>query len=157
MITHFDPVSRGCGDPALIAAMKARHFPSVLALIGVFVLMNPLHCAADSSQRAKTATLDDNGKSIKVAHGARLIIVLPSTPGTGYSWKVDNSAGECLKPLAQPKYVPARDAMPGEPGKEIFQFRAMKQGTGELKLDYLRPWEKNVAPAKTFSVTITVN
>jgi predicted secreted protein len=35
-------------------------------------------------------------------------------------------------------------------------FRAVSQGTGTVSLAYRRPWEKDVAPAQTFKLTLVV-
>jgi inhibitor of cysteine peptidase len=45
----------------------------------------------------------------------------------------------------------------GAGGTEIWRFRATKAGRQILRMAYVRPWEKGVAPVKivSFSVVVT--
>jgi predicted secreted protein len=49
----------------------------------------------------------------------------------------------------------AADRM-GAGGTQALRFTAKSAGKVELKLGYARPWEKDMAPAKTFVVTVVV-
>lgn len=44
----------------------------------------------------------------------------------------------------------------GAPGKIVLQFKAIAQGQTPLHLDYKRARETEVAPVKTFEVTVVV-
>jgi inhibitor of cysteine peptidase len=44
----------------------------------------------------------------------------------------------------------------GGGGAHEWNFRAVGKGTGTLSLGYRRPWEKDAAPAKTFTLTMVV-
>ena len=44
----------------------------------------------------------------------------------------------------------------GSGGAHEWVFRAVAAGTGAVGLAYRRPWEKDVAPAQTFSLTVAV-
>jgi predicted secreted protein len=47
-------------------------------------------------------------------------------------------------------------AEPGAPGTMTFRFRAATAGTATLEFAYRRPFEMNVAPAKTVRYDVTV-
>ena len=46
---------------------------------------------------------------------------------------------------------------PGTPGKETWTFDPVGAGNTQIKLELVRPWEKDVPPAdqKTFNVTVS--
>ena len=46
--------------------------------------------------------------------------------------------------------------MPGAPGHQSFKFNAISTGNDTIDLEYRRPWEKGVAPAKTFGLIVSV-
>ena len=85
-----------------------------------------------------------------------MLVRLTSNPTTGYEWTVKDSPA----PLELLKSDFARDPeaknMVGAGGTQTLQFAAAAAGTAALKLEYRRPWEKDVAAAKTFKVTVAV-
>ncbi len=103
-------------------------------------------------------TEDDDGKTVELANGGQLIVALASNPTTGFSWSVSESSDPQLVLQGEPKYVPAGSTSPvvGAGGTEVFTFKAVDSGTAKLTLEYRRPFEPGVAPAKTFSVTVEI-
>jgi inhibitor of cysteine peptidase len=98
---------------------------------------------------------DENGREFTLDRGDALEISLPATSGTGYTWQAEPVAGSFVKPVGEPTYK--RDnAMPGASGRQIFHFAIDASGTGALELRYLRPWEKDAAPAKVFKIMLIV-
>jgi len=98
----------------------------------------------------------DNGRTVKVLAGARIFIRLRGNPTTGFRWQLAEKPGETLEPLDDEEYTPDRDkpVAIGAGGTFTFAFRAVKPGSGPIRLAYRRPWEKDKPPAQTFSVTI---
>jgi predicted secreted protein len=78
------------------------------------------------------------------------------TSGTGYTWQPLGPIppGITLLGVFQ---QPRGKMMPGGPGTEVLVFRGTAPGKYALTLGYLRPWEKNVKPAKTQNFTVTVH
>ena len=97
----------------------------------------------------------DRGKTIELSPGDTLIISIETNPGTGYSWRVGKNDGAILKYVEQ-FIFPPKSTVPGAPALQRIKFRALSAGTDSLELEYVRPWEKGVAPAKTYSVTVAV-
>lgn len=130
---------------------------AVLIFVGAFCAGPPLAHTAESSKAPRwKVTISDNGKAITVASGSTLVVVLPATPGTGYGWVTAHDVGGHLKQIGTPDFMPQGNAMPGQAGNEIFRFEANSTGSGILEMGYVRPWEKNAVPARTFRVTVTV-
>jgi inhibitor of cysteine peptidase len=98
---------------------------------------------------------DENGREFTLDRGDALEISLPATSGTGYTWRAEPVAGSFVKLAGEPEFK--RDsAMPGASGHQVFHFAVEANGTGTLELRYLRPWEKNNAPAKVFKIHFIV-
>jgi inhibitor of cysteine peptidase len=112
--------------------------------------------AAAATPPPITVTEQDSGKTIGVAVGQKVLVQLPSNPTTGYQWSVLGSPA----PLVFVKSDYATDGQSagrmGAGGTETLGFTAKSPRKVELRLGYARPWEKDVTPAKAFSVTIVV-
>jgi predicted secreted protein len=83
-------------------------------------------------------------------------IRLNVTSGTGYTWMPQGPLppGITLLGVFQ---EPRGKLMPGGPGQEALVFRADDAGKVRLTLQYLRPWERGVKPAKVETFTISVH
>jgi inhibitor of cysteine peptidase len=112
-------------------------------------------CATNSSTRVLTPL--DNGHEVTVTVGQVLVVELPSNRTTGYEWNY-RIVGGVFEQVGQREFM--EDAHPfgmvGVGGTEIWRFRAVKGGRQTLRLDYVRPWEKDVAPVKTVSFNVVV-
>ncbi len=103
-------------------------------------------------------TKADDGKTVEVQPGGTLIVALPSNPSTGFSWSVTAPEPGNVELVGEPTYVPPGSTSPvvGAAGTQVFTFRPFEAGTDTLTMGYARSFEPGVAPAETFSVTITV-
>jgi predicted secreted protein len=132
--------------------MNTRHrsivFISVIAIAGVFVF-------AAALAGVSTVTEADNGREFTLSRGDTLEISLPATSGTGYTWQAAPIADTLVKPVGDMKFK-IDNAMPGAPGHQIFRFSVEASGTGSIEMHYLRPWEKDTAPAKIFKILLIV-
>ena len=107
-----------------------------------------------SASSVVTITDEDNGKDIDLPAGDTLVLRLKSNPSTGYSWAIK---GDPL-PLRLVKSSTKKNAQTGHavgaPVTQEFRLTAVSAGMASLTLEYGRPWEYNVAPAKTFKVKV---
>jgi len=114
-----------------------------------------------SSPDGMTITEKDNMGEVQIALGGILTVKLEVIPGTGYAWHVIRNDPGLLKPMGEsffePKLVDPRKKIVGAPEDQVFGFRAQGKGNNTLSLEYRRLWEKEVAPLKTFSVTVQIN
>jgi inhibitor of cysteine peptidase len=128
--------------------MRIRRAYLLLVLVALLV-------ASRASASAIFISLDDNGHEFTLDRGDALVISLPATSGTGYTWQAQPVAGGFVKQVGDPTFE--RDStMPGASGHQVFHFGIGGSGTGTLEMHYLRPWEKDKPPAKVFKVTLTV-
>jgi inhibitor of cysteine peptidase len=102
-------------------------------------------------------TEKDNGRNVTVAPGANLIVRLPSSASTGYSWSVDPNTSRLLKLQGKPRYQSPEDAAPGTPGHQVFRFLVAEQpgADADLTLRY-NPPGSNRRPQEKFSVTVRI-
>jgi inhibitor of cysteine peptidase len=98
---------------------------------------------------------DMNGQTVTVKTGETFIIKLSGNPTTGYGWQLTNVDETILKQVNNPSYKPDT-LMTGSGGTYTYKFTAQSAGTTTLNFSYLRSWEKNVPPYKTFTITLMV-
>lgn len=106
--------------------------------------------------QAKTLILQDidDSSHLCLYVGDTLTIKLTSNPSTGFSWAKP-------EPVAHLSLVSSRSergssTQPGASGFQIFTYEATRPGDATLALNYLRPFEKNTPPARTFHLTLTI-
>ncbi|WKV51387.1 MULTISPECIES: protease inhibitor I42 family protein [Dickeya] len=95
------------------------------------------------SVMAATA-VDNQHKETKV--GEQFEVTLPANPSTGYTWAIKKLPDVVV--LTGKTYKPGADCHDkvGCGGHEMFHFKAVKAGEGEIDLSYARPWEKQPQP-----------
>lgn len=103
----------------------------------------------------------DGTAPVQAQVGQVLSIRLTGNASTGYSWQWDEAAaaGVLVREHAVAKIdAPKADTPPlvGSPSTQSWLFRAAAPGNAELRLDYRRPWEKDVAPVQTVRLRIVV-
>ena len=118
----------------------------VIALMGTGCARSALTINADKSYDGRTLNL-------RVGDGVKLS--LPENPTTGYRWEFLAKA-EPVCVIVSDAYVSGAEGGIGSGGSHIWVFRAVDRGTGDVSLVYRRPWEKDVAPAQTFRMTVVV-
>ena len=97
----------------------------------------------------------DNGRRVELRVGDVLILTLRANYSTGYSWEVVSSGEPVLRQAGPPTFT-EDSHLAGAGGTATFEFRAEKAGSTSLELVYVRPWEKDAEPARTFSLTVVV-
>jgi inhibitor of cysteine peptidase len=110
-------------------------------------------CAQGGSREAKKIIEKDSGKTIEMRVGGSILVELPGNPSTGYMWEVSSMDRLVLQKIGDHKFSTNSNVI-GAPGKVSMRFRVIGPGRTNLALAYRRPWEKNVPPAKAFSVDV---
>jgi inhibitor of cysteine peptidase len=125
-------------------------------------LMLALSCALLSAcaQKTSTVTLTQSQQSkcpLNLYVGQQFNLTLPSNPTTGFRWKLIDPAASVLQPLGPEVYTNPEDSgLVGSAGLSTWRFRVANEGKAELKLAYSQPWEPNVAPAQSFTCSLSV-
>ncbi len=97
----------------------------------------------------------DPSVPIDVSVGQEFVIELEANPTTGYSWVIASPLEGKLV-LEHTSYTPEEGPRLGAGGKEYWRFDGAAAGTVKLLFNYVRPWEKDAAPANTATFTVNV-
>ncbi|UVE18790.1 protease inhibitor I42 family protein [Pseudomonas sp. LS44] len=115
---------------------------------------------AGCAQHSATVSLQEDQQSkcpLQLHDGQTLVLSLPSNPTTGYRWELKDAASQVLRSLGPEVYSNPEDVgLVGGAGLSTWRFFANIPGDGRLLLVYQRPWEADVAPAKSFDCAISV-
>lgn len=120
----------------------------VVASVGVLAVAEPAPPAL-----VKTLTQKDNGAAVGLTLQGRVMVRLPTQPGTGYAW-APKAASSLLRLVKSYVETPTH-LLPGGTETQVFVFSPVASGTDEIELDYRRPWEHGGAPAQVFRFTAT--
>ncbi len=101
------------------------------------------------------STTEANKNSLTAEKGSTVTIRVEGNPSTGYSWEASEISPNLT--LIDRHFEDTRKdpQLLGAPGMFVFTFKALEAGTGSVRLDYLRPWEK-VAPLKSETYRIRI-
>ena len=125
-----------------------------LKLASMLLVLQGIIAAQQATPAPVKLTDADNNRLVEVVVGQRILIWLPANPTTGYSWLLQGFPN-CLE-LMNFSYARSEKDLPGAGTTQVVELIGYSSGTATLTLEYRRPWEKNVSPAKTFSVAINV-
>ena len=100
---------------------------------------------------------DDNGSTVSIPVGGRIIVSLEANPTTGYDWELIELDPAVVE-STDVSYVPdpAPPGWVGGGGTAVWQFTALAEGETALRLEYGRDFEPEEDPADVFEITITV-
>jgi inhibitor of cysteine peptidase len=125
-------------------------------LLHIVVVLFLLVLADSPQPSCKTMFLDESDSNTRVVLyvGDTITVRLKSNITTGYSWSP--AALPASLHQTDRKTEPGKSGRAGEPGFQSFTFTATAVGESTLHLNYARPFEKNSPPARTFTVTISI-
>lgn len=140
---------------------KKGFFTAFFLIVCIFTSWNiASQVGADSttpmSNSEITVNNSHNESEITVEKDSILIVKVLANPGTGYGWQIIKNDSEKLKPLGDSILEPLEEQTPGASENQVFRFLAQASGSTILELHYLRPWEKNIPPLKTYSLKVQI-
>ncbi len=122
--------------------------------VGMSVLCS---CSLFMGPQHYDLTEKDSGKTLHLDRGDTFTIRLDSNPTTGYLWQFGTPPyDESVMILRGDKYILPQEQFSGAPGNRSLTFLAEGSGRTGLRLIYVRPWEKNRAPAQEFNLMVIV-
>ncbi len=132
------------------------HLKRTLILAGALALLPGQALADEAKDKTVTVTDKEEKGKVTVPKGGTLVVRLPITTGTGYTWEIAKNDADRLKPTGKPTVERPDKSVPGAKTAQVFRFGAAAAGTAELVLEYKRPFEKDKPPAKTYRLTVKV-
>ena len=101
-----------------------------------------------------TVDAHDDGRTIRAAKGATVVVRLEAQLGTGYGWQIRRLAKN-LELLGEPGLEHRdRAGTTGGTDVQVFRFRVKSRAKSTLTMGYARPWDREKAPARTFSLFV---
>ncbi len=124
----------------------------------LFPLLVVAAMAGCSETKPIVLTAADNGRTIEILRGAEVLVSLESNRTTGYAWTQSCPLSGPLASAGEPIYVAAAASTGavGVGGIETWRFRAANSGEQRLTFEYRRPFENEMAPARTVMIDIRV-
>jgi len=141
---------------------------SVMLYVMVAALLFAFACFSAPKQASLDVSCDEFQKQSvisresEVAIDGSLIVTLCSNPTTGFQWSESATiSDEAILQQVDHKFVPpeakgSEPLAPGTAGTEVWTFKALKQGTSTISVDYSRPWESGEKASWEFVLTVIV-
>lgn len=102
----------------------------------------------------------DHGRTLRLSSGDLVVVQLDANPSTGYSWQPQKLNSQVLAQVNGPEFTPysslKNSPRVGSGGWVTFKYRALGPGSSPIQLDYLRVWETNTAPVRSFQLQVDV-
>jgi inhibitor of cysteine peptidase len=121
-------------------------------LVFVCLLVSAAGCG---SMQAKV-TSNDDGKQLNVRVGEKIVVTLDGNPSTGYTWDPKELDASMIQQVGSTDFKSGNPGLVGAGGTLTLTFKLLKPGTTVLTLIYHRPWETDVEPLHSYTITIIV-
>jgi inhibitor of cysteine peptidase len=139
--------------------MLMRKITAVLLAMATLSCASPGNSGAGTQSGTVAINQDAAGSTVQLHPGQRLTVTLPGNPTTGFTWKMVPAAGSILASQGEAQFTAGStgpDGKLGAGGIYRFDFVALGTGSAPLKFVYQRSFEKEVAPAQSFEVSVVV-
>jgi len=100
-------------------------------------------------------TQAQNQSKVRVKKDASFQLLLNANPTTGFDWRIVSYDSAIIQ-IKQKSFIQSETHRMGAPGKQVFKFKAIAAGATDLRLIYVRPWERATSEADSFRVQIIV-
>ncbi|MBG84811.1 MAG: hypothetical protein CMJ40_09735 [Phycisphaerae bacterium] len=128
------------------------------AQIAAIVLMAMSFLSGCASSGGGPDQADAQQLTVKLGGTQRFFLVSNRT--TGFQWVIntESSTGMDHVTVAKTGYTDtdSPDGLVGAPGRQWWVIRGASPGKAELQLDYKRPWEADMPPARRARVLVEV-
>jgi predicted secreted protein len=124
----------------------------IIAIVAAMLAFAP--ALAQGPTRAGVVAEEQNGTTVELSRGQRLVVRLATRAGTGFSWAPAAPTNGVLR-LAKSE-TRRGPSMPGAPAAQIFTFVPTAAGTADVEFTYRRPWLKDQPPARIYKLRVVV-
>jgi predicted secreted protein len=149
-------VRHGHGHDRLFAGLRLRKLSNTILTFGCkpnggLVTVSSIGPLSRAKRRVQTGV---TSQTTYVRVGDEVVIQLPAQMGTGYSWQLRARDAKVAVPQGETELKSTPGQAPGAAEQQLFGFKIQAPGSTTVHLQYVRPWEKNQHPQKTFQVTL---
>jgi inhibitor of cysteine peptidase len=98
-----------------------------------------LVASAPAGARKLTLHAKDDGRTVRLHRGDRVLIVLDENPTTGYAWKLTRRPARAIARVTSSRYAadPVAPGIVGSGGTRTIRVRAVGRGRTRLALTYV--------------------
>lgn len=138
---------------------------SIVVVIISGLLISLLHLTINAVSRTEerdlltisvSGHLSSQSIPIAVLAGNHFELTLPSNKTTGYSWQLFKTPDSRVLKFLNSRYNKPEKQMLGTGRSETWSFQAIGKGNVKITMHYVRKFEKDTAPAKIQSFSVTV-
>jgi inhibitor of cysteine peptidase len=149
----------------MFSPYRLRFGGILLQILGLTLALTEMHTVAALERKYIVVHEKDNRAELRMRSSQTLIVDLVSQPGTGYTWKIfrfdetlwksNRLDASDIKELVKGHVLRERvqSGLPGSEEEQVFQFVPKMQGSTEIEIRYVRPWEPAV-PARAFKLRV---
>lgn len=128
--------------------MKRLLFKFLIFMLAVPWAMN-LNSNDTGEEAMAVFAMSEKGETcVQVRAGQKFAIKFVTSPGTGYGWELAAPLDENMLVVLETMNEAPESGLLGAREFEIWTCQALVAGEAEISLKYVRPWEKEVEPAK---------
>jgi inhibitor of cysteine peptidase len=98
----------------------------------------------------------DGKKLMEVKAGEEFAISVYANPSTGYEWQLAKPLDTQFLQLSGTEYLTEDTTLIGAGCEQQWTFKALKPGSTNISLQYLRSWEKGVPPVKIEEFVVNI-
>jgi inhibitor of cysteine peptidase len=134
----------------IVSAMLLAIIPLSSCLSSAIVINIDVDCA---EFEAKSNTI---GNEFEIEVNDKIRAKLCANPTTGFTWicKMDDENG--VIKLESQEYVAPDTELVGASGTDVWTFKAVKEGTALITMEYSQDWEGGTKAERTYVLDITV-
>ena len=142
--------------------MKLRYF--LFAFLAMSLLL--FACSGKGSIEVSCEDFQEDHhrtEDIEVKVGDEFTMTLCSNPTTGFTWSEvaiisDQTVIEQIDHrFVSPETKGNKSSAPGTPGQDVWTFKALKEGTTTISMEYSRPWQGGEKGEWTFELTVKID
>jgi inhibitor of cysteine peptidase len=97
----------------------------------------------------------DIANEFEIEVGDKIMVKLCSNPSTGFEWDYEMTGDDILK-LEDHDFEEPEGDIVGAAGRDVYTFKAIRRGTGGVRMEYSRPWEGGEKAEWTYTMDVTV-
>jgi len=131
--------------------MKSKWLLAGLVFIALLAI-----AACSSTPNQVSVDGSFSNKQVEIAVNGSLTVILDSNATTGYSWELTDISDNSVLEKTANTYEAPTSGLVGASGKEVWDFKALKQGKTTLSMEYSQPWTGGQKDAQSFNLTIVV-
>lgn len=96
------------------------------------------------------------GNEFEIEVNDKIRTKLCANPSTGFTWVANIDDENGVIKLEKQEYVAPDSDLVGASGTDVWTFKAMKEGTALITMEYSQDWEGGIKAERTYVLDITV-